>query len=104
MRDARAAIAVIFVMGIAMLIPNLARAAQSQPAIQSHMLVSTAWLQEHLHDRGLVVVCVGRNRSSYDVGHIPGARFLLLDSILEQHSDSLNNLAPVATLQAALES
>ncbi len=68
------------------------------------MLVSTAWLQEHLGDRDLVVVYVGRDRSEYDAGHIPGARFLALDELVEQHKDSLNDLPPVAKLQAVFES
>lgn len=39
------------------------------------MLVSTAWLAEHLHDPDLIVFAVG-NKDDYDRGHIPGAVFL----------------------------
>ncbi|HXZ28518.1 MAG TPA: sulfurtransferase [Terriglobales bacterium] len=39
------------------------------------MLVSSAWLAEHLHDPKLVVLHVG-SKDDYDDGHIPGAVFL----------------------------
>ena len=39
------------------------------------MLVSTAWLAEHLHDPGVVILAVG-SQDDYDRGHIPGAVFL----------------------------
>ena len=67
------------------------------------MLVSTSWLQEHLADVDLVTLYVGRDRSAYDAGHIPGARFVALDDLVEQHGDSLNDLPPVAKLQAVFE-
>jgi hypothetical protein len=44
------------------------------------MLVSTAWLAEHLGDRSLVIINIGP-RASYDAGHIPGARFIEMSSI-----------------------
>ncbi len=71
--------------------------------IGADMLVSTSWLQEHLADVDLVILYVGRDRSSYDAGHIPGTRFLALDRLVQQHSDSLNDLPPVATLQTLFE-
>src|ERR1700709_909619 len=36
-------------------------------------LVSTEWLQEHLHDPGLVVVESDEDVLLYDTGHIPGS-------------------------------
>lgn len=98
----RIAAALVFA-GCTMLSSNSMQA-NSWLKLRPQMLVSTAWLQEHLGDRNLVVVCVGRSRSSYDAGHIPGARFLAMDKIVEQRSDSLNELPPVAALQAAFES
>jgi thiosulfate/3-mercaptopyruvate sulfurtransferase len=68
------------------------------------MLVSTSWLEQHLNDRDLVVLYVGRDRSHFEVGHIPGSRFVRLDDLVEQHKDSLNELPPVADLQATFES
>ncbi len=40
----------------------------------SDPLVSTAWLEEHLGDPGLVIVEVDEQPLMYGVGHIPGAR------------------------------
>ena len=75
-----------------------------QPTLRTEMIVSTSWLQEHLGDSDLVIVCVGRDRSGYDAGHIPGALFLALDQLVEQHANSLNDLPPVAKLQSVFES
>lgn len=38
-----------------------------------NVLVTTAWLAEHLGDAGLVVAEVDENTDLYDEGHIPGA-------------------------------
>ena len=74
--------------------------AQQKPhtAVQSEMLVSTAWLEKRLDDRDLVVLQIGRDRTQFDSGHIPGARFLWLDDIVEQHLESLNELPSVTDL------
>ncbi|HYX69829.1 MAG TPA: sulfurtransferase [Terriglobales bacterium] len=48
---------------------------------RNSMLVSTAWLAEHLHDPKLVVLAVG-NKEDYDKGHIPGSIFL---SYMDSH-------------------
>jgi len=37
------------------------------------LLVSTAWLAQHLHDADVVLLHVGE-KSEYDARHIPGAR------------------------------
>ena len=76
---------------------------QSRPAVRSEMLVSTAWLEQHLKDNDLIVLYVGRDRSQFDSGHIPGSRFVRLDDLVEQHKDSLNELPSVADLQATFE-
>jgi len=39
------------------------------------LVVTPAWLAQHLHDPDLLVVQVGL-KDTYDKGHIPGARFL----------------------------
>lgn len=75
-----------------------------QPILRTGMLVSTAWLEQHLNDGDFVVLYVGRDRSGYDAGHIPGALFLALDQLVEQHANSLNDLPPVAKLQSVFES
>jgi thiosulfate/3-mercaptopyruvate sulfurtransferase len=71
-----------------------------QPTVHQEMLVSTTWLDQHLNDRDLVVLFIGRDRSQFDSGHIPGSRFLRLDELVEQHKDSLNELPPITDLQA----
>ena len=99
----RAALAVI---GVAILSPRPSsiRAQEiSRPSVQSQMLLSTSWLEQHLKDSNLVVLYVGRDRSQFDLGHIPGSRFVRLDDLVEQHKDSLNELPPVADLQATFE-
>ena len=76
---------------------------QSPVTARSEMLVSTAWLDQHLKDRDLIILCVGRDRSQFDSGHIPGSRFVRLDDLVEQHKDSLNELPSVADLQTTFE-
>jgi thiosulfate/3-mercaptopyruvate sulfurtransferase len=100
-----AAAAVVFVIGCASSSAAGQTSGESgQPTPRKDMLVSTSWLQEHLGDSDLVIVYVGRDRSGYDAGHIPGARFLALDQLVEQRTNSLNDLPPVAKLQAVFES
>jgi thiosulfate/3-mercaptopyruvate sulfurtransferase len=81
---------------------GLARAnsASEQPA---QMLVSTGWLQDHLKDPDIVVVFVGQNRRQFDAGHIPGARFVGLDELVDQAASVHNELPPLADLQALFE-
>ncbi len=76
---------------------------QSPVTTRSEMLVSTAWLDQHLKDRDLIILCVGRDRSQFDFGHIPGSRFVRLDDLVEQHKHSLNELPSVADLQTTFE-
>jgi thiosulfate/3-mercaptopyruvate sulfurtransferase len=47
----------------------------------SQLLVQTNWLAAHLNDSNVVVLHVAPNRTSYDAGHIPGARFLPLSDV-----------------------
>jgi len=68
----------------------------------SSMLVSTAWLAEHINDRGLVVISVGP-RASYDAGHIPGARFVEMSAIASSGPGSTLEIPPVDKLKAAFE-
>ena len=99
--------AAIAMLGAAVLSPALHRAhaqESSWPAVRSEMLVSTSWLEQHLNDRDLVVLYIGRDRARFDQGHIPGSRFVRFDELVEQHKDSLNDLPPVSDLQATFES
>jgi len=67
------------------------------------MLVSTAWLQDHLKDPDVVVLFVAQNRQQFDEGHIPGARFIRLDELVDQGASVHNELPPLADLQALFE-
>jgi thiosulfate/3-mercaptopyruvate sulfurtransferase len=54
-------------------------APQAGPASRAEpLIVTTAWLAEHLKDPGLVLFQIGDQQSkpSYDEGHIPGSQFL----------------------------
>ncbi len=58
-----------------------ARPASAQVAngsTRDKLVVSAAWLAEHLNDRNLVVLQVGR-KDTYAAGHIPGARLVDFD-------------------------
>jgi thiosulfate/3-mercaptopyruvate sulfurtransferase len=56
----------------------LAAATSSPPQAGAPLIVSTAWLAQHLSDRDLVLFHIGdpTSRPVYDEGHIPGAQFL----------------------------
>jgi thiosulfate/3-mercaptopyruvate sulfurtransferase len=86
--------------GSLLLLPLIAVAA---PAVRSDMLVSTAWLAQHLNDPGVVILHVSRDRTAYDAGHIPGARFLALSDIVITRDGILNELPPAATLKSLFE-
>jgi thiosulfate/3-mercaptopyruvate sulfurtransferase len=102
--NAATATTMVALMGTALLVSVPSGAVADQARLRSQMLISTSWLEEHLGDENLVVLYVGRSRSEYDAGHIPGARFLPLDELVEQHKNSLNDLPPIETLQSVFES
>jgi thiosulfate/3-mercaptopyruvate sulfurtransferase len=56
----------------------LVAAQPAAPRGAEPLLVTTAWLADHLKDRGLVIFQIGdqASRPVYDAGHIPGAQFL----------------------------
>ena len=59
------------------------------------MLVSTSWLAEHINDPNLVVFSVGE-KSDYDEGHIPGARWL---DYMQTHAMSATSGGQTLTLE-----
>jgi thiosulfate/3-mercaptopyruvate sulfurtransferase len=67
------------------------------------MLVSTAWLQDHLQDPDIVVVFIGQGRQQFDAAHIPNARFIRLDELVDQAASVRNELPPLSDLQALFE-
>lgn len=77
--------------------------AAAAPAVRSDMLVTTAWLAQHLQDPNLVILAVSRDRATYNAGHIPGARFVALSEIIVTRNGILNELPPAAALQAVFE-
>jgi len=61
---------------------GLAPAASAQVAngsTREKLVVTPAWLAEHLADRDLVILQVGR-KETYDAGHVPGARLVNFDA------------------------
>ena len=71
--------AVAVLLSMACITPGLAQARPADPGtpdVREPWLVSTAWLQEHQADPGLVVIQVAGTRREYHQGHVPGARFL----------------------------
>jgi len=86
--------------GSLLLVSFLAAAA---PPVRTDMLVTTAWLGQHLKDPKIVILHVSRDRMAYDAGHIPGARFLALSDIVVTREGILNELPPAAVLKDVLE-
>lgn len=103
MLKATTARALAALLGAAVFGPAARAQSPDPPAVRSQMLVSTDWLQRHLADSGLVILHVGRDRRQYDSGHIPGARFVALDELVQQRQNSLNELPSLADLQALFE-
>ena len=83
-------------------IPQYLREQEPLP-VRSELLVSANALNRILGEPGTVVLHVGRDRAPYDQGHIPGARFLPLSSIVAESGGSSNELPPVAALEEAFE-
>jgi thiosulfate/3-mercaptopyruvate sulfurtransferase len=67
------------------------------------LLVSTEWLAEHLNDPAVVVLQVGRDEAEYGAGHVPGARFLPLGSIIVERDGVPNELPEIGALTEAFQ-
>jgi thiosulfate/3-mercaptopyruvate sulfurtransferase len=70
-RLARRCASVLLVAGATAAAPLAAQG----PDPRASLIVSTAWLADHLKDPDLVLLHVG-DRKEYDAGHIPGARLV----------------------------
>src|SRR5688572_2829727 len=78
-------------------------ARQKSRTVRSEMVVSTAWLAAHVNDPKVVILHVARERSHFNEGHIPGARFVGWNEITATRDGVPNELAPVADLQKLFE-
>jgi thiosulfate/3-mercaptopyruvate sulfurtransferase len=90
-------LAAALAVGALMLSKRSAGAKDSNP-----LLVTTAWLSEHLKDPNLVVITVGQ-KSVYDAGHIPGAPLVEMSAISVTSPGATLELPPVDKLKSAFE-
>ena len=88
-------------IGLALIALGTANATGSQAG--SKLLVQTSWLAAHLEDSTIVVLHVAPTRSSYDAGHISGARFLPLSDVAVTRNGIPNQLPAVDAMKAAFE-
>lgn len=72
--------------------------AQPAPRVRTELLVSTAWLAEHLKDPDLVILHVADTFADYKRGHIPGARFLATGKFIDNSGPLGSELPAVETL------
>jgi thiosulfate/3-mercaptopyruvate sulfurtransferase len=71
--------------------------------VRQSMIVSTAWLAEHLTDRSLVLLQVGE-KDEYVTAHIPRAQFISLADLSTPRGQGLAlELPPVAQLKTTFE-
>src|SRR5215813_13474398 len=75
----------------------------SDSAAHPEMLVSTAWLADHLSDPLVVVIQVGHDRSDYEREHIPGARFLSTNDFTTGHTGLMVELPSIEKLKQTFE-
>lgn len=96
------------VIGVsALVLCSLAAVAEQRtvtlPPLRGSMIVTTDWLADHARDPKIIVLHIGRDRTSYDEGHIPGARFVALSELAVARNGVANELPPVADLQKIFE-
>jgi thiosulfate/3-mercaptopyruvate sulfurtransferase len=82
-------------------VPATAAEGTSAPA---PVLVSTAWLAEHLSEPSLVVLHVASLRRDYAAGHVPGARYLWVGAMAQGTPEMSFEMVPVPQLCRTLES
>ena len=74
-----------------LLLPALSISPSAQPSPRETMVVSTAWLAQHLNDENLVLLHLGP-KPEYDTAHIPGARFITFNDISNSDTTSETGL------------
>jgi thiosulfate/3-mercaptopyruvate sulfurtransferase len=70
-----------------------------EPKLRPEMLVTTAWLAEHLNDPGVVVLCIHSAPEFCSHSHIPGARQIKLGDIAVTRDGIPNELPPAEDLR-----
>lgn len=70
---------------------------------RTDMLVSSDWLAAHLADPNIVILQVSGNRTAYDAGHIPGARFVAQKDIAITRDGIPNELPDTEILVKVFE-
>lgn len=68
-----------------------------------HNVVTPSWLEDNLNDPNVVVVEIGPSASTLDHPHIPGARFVPIESIVQRDGWPPDEVPPVAKLRQAFE-
>jgi thiosulfate/3-mercaptopyruvate sulfurtransferase len=76
---------------------------KGEQGVRSSMIVSNAWLAQHLNDDSLVLFQVGE-KDEYTAGHIPGAHFITLADLSMPRGEGLAlELPPAAQLKTTFE-
>ena len=81
--------------------PKRQTAGAANSDVRSEMLVSTQWLGDHLKDPNVVVLHVADNLNDYKRGHIPGAHYLAMKTIITDNGPISAELPSVDQLQKA---
>ncbi len=71
--------------------------------VRHEMLVSTAWLTEHLQDKDLIVLCIVDDLESFKKTHIPGAMAISISEIAVTRDGIPNELPETAQLKKIFE-
>jgi len=90
----------VLLVSAAALYVGSAAAASTRP----DMLASTDWLANHFTDPNIVILHVAANRTAYDAGHIPGARFVAQPDIAVTRDGIPNELPATENLVKVFES
>jgi thiosulfate/3-mercaptopyruvate sulfurtransferase len=93
------------VAGLAACLSVVAATSVAAGPVRSSMVVTTAWVSDHLRDPGLVLLHVGEKKD-YDEGHLPGAQWFPREAFGVRDADSglTLQLPPATALVARLES
>ena len=78
----------LLIIGCTLLLASAASAQTSETKAGTEYFVTTQWVADHLKDPALVLLAVGE-KSDYDHGHIPGARYLDYEKISTPHGSGL---------------